>query len=110
MTSTFADGEFWSKKSTIPSGIDENISSLIALFNLDIAFRVLVVALRNLAALSTVIKLCESGTCFTFNDFKLLKEVSLSSNKWGIRKRTWAVRDEDELEAQVIDYWQNFRM
>lgn len=72
--STFADGEFWSKKSTIPSGIGGGDG-----FN---------AAFHDLAAFSLMENIGESGFSSTFKDFKLPKQGSLIFNNSGIKKRT----------------------
>lgn len=85
MMSTSADGEFWIKKSTIPSGMDEDGSDPA----LD--------SFCNLAVLSVMDNPYESGFICTLSDFKLHKEVSLSFSKSGISERTWSMRDEGEF-------------
>jgi hypothetical protein len=61
---TSAVGEFWSKKSTVPTGI---------------------VAIADITSLPLT---------FTLSDFKLHKEWSLTLNKLGTKERSYTMRDE----------------
>lgn len=83
MTSTFAEGEFWSKKSTIPSGIDECVLdlSLNASSNLESSCDML-------ASINVLDKPSVNCLIFTFSDFKLHKEENSTFNKSGTTERT----------------------
>lgn len=73
--STFADGEFRSKKFTIPSGIGISIGS----------------------PLDVVGSPDENCTGIIFNDSKVLNIGGLTSDKRGNNLRTCEMRDEDKL-------------
>jgi hypothetical protein len=74
MKSTFAEGEFWSKKSIIPSGMSEEGSDpfLNALRKLAASFFEL--TFFNMTRHSIMRNRYESGFNFTFNDSKLVNE------------------------------------
>lgn len=86
MMSTSADGEFWSKKFSITSGVGEDCSN--PALN----------AFSNSTIFNVMYNPYESGFNFTFNDFKLCREDILSFKYLGIKERTYAVRDNWGLE------------
>jgi hypothetical protein len=88
--STSADGEFWSKRSRIPSGMGEDGSN--PAFN----------SFSNLTIFNAMDNPYESGFSFTLSDFKLgIKDGDKRSSfkRSGIKERTYATRDDDELES-----------
>lgn len=86
MMSTSADGEFWSKKFSTPTGMSEDGSN--PAFN----------DFSNLKIFNAKDNPYESGFSFIFTDFKLCREDILSFKKSGIKERTYAVRDNCGLE------------
>jgi len=78
----FANGEFWSKNSTTPSGMN------LALINWIPAPFFL-----NLQHLSIMYNPGVSGFISTCSDSKLHKEVSLTLNKSGTKDRTYWMKD-----------------
>jgi hypothetical protein len=93
--STSADGEFWSKMSSIPSGMSETDSN--PAFN----------SFSNMTIFNAMDNPYESGFSFTFSDFKLrIKDDgnSLSLKKSGTNERTYAIRDDGELETVSCNY------
>lgn len=90
MMSSFADGEFWSKKSTTPSGM------YVACFKSN-----------SNVSLSKSCNGDEIPFIITFSDSKLHKEVSLTLNKPGTKERTYAKKYYGELGSIVLYFWQN---
>jgi len=74
----FANGEFWSKNSTTPSGM-----------NLSFFKRIPAPVFLNLRRLSIMYNPGVSGFISTCSDSKLHKEVSLTLNKSGSMERTY---------------------
>jgi hypothetical protein len=87
--STFAEGELWSKSSSIPSGMGDDAS--IPAFN----------SFSNLTVFNAMDNPYESGFGLTLSDFKLHirdDSDSLSFKKSGIKERTYAIRKDGELK------------
>jgi hypothetical protein len=93
--STSADGEFLSKRSSIPSGMSEDGSN--SAFN----------AFSMLKIFNAKDNPNESGFSFTFSDFKLRKmdaDNSLSFKISGTKERTYGIRDDNELESVQCNF------
>lgn len=52
----------------------------------------------------------ESGFSFTFKDFKLCKEDSSSFKRSGTKERTYAIRNEGELEPVKCNFQNQIKM
>ena len=83
----FVEGEFWSKISIIPSGMDEDPTSN-ASSNWATSFSDLEGSCAKLASISILDNWYESNFLFTLSDFKLPKQESLTFDKLGTKERT----------------------
>jgi len=92
-----AEGAFWSKKSTIPSGIGEDGFNPFSYSILNLAASTFDLTFCNLNSHIVIRNSYEIGSRITFSDFKLHRKRWLTFNGSGIKERTYMIRDASGL-------------